>query len=38
MSDDRATLKGYLQKWRHIRILVGAALYICGPAEIALLS
>jgi hypothetical protein len=27
-SDDRAKLKGYLQKWRHTRMLVGAALYI----------
>ena len=23
-SDDRAKLKGYLQKWRHTRMLVGA--------------
>ena len=27
-SDDRAKLKGYLQKWRHTRMLVGAALYV----------
>lgn len=27
-SNDRAKLKGYLQKWRHARILVGAALYV----------
>ena len=27
-SDDRAKLKGYLQKWRQARILIGAALYV----------
>ena len=27
-SDDRAKLKGYLQKWRHTRFLIGAALYV----------
>ena len=27
-SDDRAKLKGYLQKWRHTRMLIGAALYV----------
>ncbi len=27
-SDDRARLKGYLQKWKQAKMLVGAALYV----------
>ena len=27
-SDDQAKLKGYLKKWRHTRMLIGAALYV----------
>ena len=27
-SDDQARLKGYLQKWRHAKMLIGAALYV----------
>ena len=27
-SVDRAKLKGYLKKWRHTKMLIGAALYV----------
>jgi len=37
-SDDRARLKGYLQLWRHSKILIGVAMFIEITRPAALLS
>ena len=37
-GDDRARLKGYLQLWRHSKILIGVAMFIEITRPAALLS